>query len=469
VLDYPQQILSVQPAYFRMLGQWPHHARYKGEILSSLAVKPVDGSDDQSTWSVIHFLSQENRRSGTGVRGDVIAFDEPPRIEILRELRKASHAGRRSVMLIGETPTIRSQWAPLKADYGDPPRMSLTRIDRDRAEVRWSLDEVAEWVLSREEKEKLQRRYWGPADRDKPMDPLYDARMHGDYIDTSGDCPFDIDALRRMLAECGDTETCEWNITREVEGEDGLRRKVVRVAVSVIEHAKIGSKYYVNVDPSAGIASGNHDPGAILVSEMGTGRDVAMFEGYLGPYGLGVLAATLAKQYHGAVIDPENNSGWGLSVMRGIADCGYNNVASERKPFGTNGEFRNVLGFSTTTQSRPGMIGAVKEWVDAYAAGAPYAKCGFRRVIETLIDVILDEDDRPSAAPGFHDEFLILKGQSLLKTRPRRHDPLLARPLVKPVSRREPTLEEMLASVEKPNGFGGRMNPRRPQLRPIHR
>ena len=34
VLDYKQQLLSVQPAYLRLLGKWPHHARYTGEILS---------------------------------------------------------------------------------------------------------------------------------------------------------------------------------------------------------------------------------------------------------------------------------------------------------------------------------------------------------------------------------------------------------------------------------------------------
>src|SRR3990172_7482943 len=58
MLDYPQQLLSVQAAYLKVLGDWPHHPQKDGEILKALRIKPVNGSSDQATWSVIHFLSQ---------------------------------------------------------------------------------------------------------------------------------------------------------------------------------------------------------------------------------------------------------------------------------------------------------------------------------------------------------------------------------------------------------------------------
>ena len=117
-LDYVQQKLSVQQTIMRLLGTWPHHAKWKGDdILSSLLVKPINASDDEETWSELTFMSQENRRAGIGARADVVWFDEPPVMDILRELRKAAHAGRKIVRLISATPTIRRQWAPLAEDY----------------------------------------------------------------------------------------------------------------------------------------------------------------------------------------------------------------------------------------------------------------------------------------------------------------------------------------------------------------
>jgi len=76
------------------------------------------------------------------------------------------------------------------------------------------------------------------------------------------------------------------------------------------------------------------------------------------------------------------------------------------------------------------MIGAIQAWIAAYAAGNPYARCRFRRVIETLLDTVMDESGKIVAAPGYHDEFLLLKGQSLRKFRPLRIDPNLARPVI---------------------------------------
>jgi hypothetical protein len=484
VLDYPQQLLSVQPAYMKVLGEWPHHPRYQGATLKTLHIMPALGNPrDEREWSVVHFMSEESRKNrGTralGVRADVVGFDEPPHIDTLRELRKAAHAGRRLILLLGYTPTVRSQWSPVIEDIGRSigsadSRDRIVRIDRRRAAVRWNLSEVSDNVLSRAEKDDLLLSYLGPAmDFEHPLDPLAKARWYGDAIDTSGLCPFEIKALSQMLAECGKPEVREWKITREVEGENGLRKVTARAEVLVLFDARPGAHYYLNVDPSKGIEGGNHDPGGILVSEMGTGEDVAMYEGYLGTYGLGVLAAALARQYNGAVVDPENNGFAAEGVLRGLADSGYGNIAHELRPF-SGGEFKKVLGFNTSPQSRTTKIEAVQEWVKAYAAGAPYARCRFPRIIETLMDTILDEKGRTSAAPGYHDEFLILKGQSLLKTRLRRPDPLLVRATLaakRPEADLEPTLAQLLEQEERGGrmGVGGRAIPLKPKLRPIRR
>jgi len=458
VLDYPQQLLSVQPAYLRLLGNWPHHSRFKGETLSSLEVMPLGGNDDRSKWSVVHFLSQENRRSGTGVRGDIIAFDEPPRIGILRELRKAAHAHRQLCILIGETPTILPQWAPIRADYEasmydalkECPRSAIRRLDPERAEVRWSLSEVADWLLPPAEKAKLRRKY--------ALEPfLADAREHGDYCVTDADCPWGdagTAALLQMLEECEDAQEREWTITREVDGEDGRVKAQTRVIVHVLQDPVHGERYYLNIDPSRGFESTRHDPGGILVRKESNGEDVALYEGFVGSYGLGSLAAGLARQYNEAIVDPESNAGWIEGVMHGLGDAGYGNIAKTQR-VGRDGAWETRWGFETTELTRPAMIGELQAWMAAFAAGTPYARCRFRRVIDTLLTTKMDEKGKIVAAPGFHDEFMILKGQSLRKFRPARPtDYNLARPAVLP-PKREPddlTLEKLIAGAREEHG-----------------
>ena len=89
------------------------------------------------------------------------------------------------------------KWWELAKDYGIvledeiANRRTLRRIDKERAEVRWSLDEVENWLIPPEKKEKLRRIY--------ANDPFRDAREHGDYIDASGTCPFDVEEMRRWL------------------------------------------------------------------------------------------------------------------------------------------------------------------------------------------------------------------------------------------------------------------------------
>lgn len=405
-LDYPQQLLSIQPAYLRVLGAWPYHARYHGEILSSLRVKPVNGSDDESTWSVVHFLSQKNTNTGTGVRGDIIAFDEPPKMEILRELRKAAHANRRSVTIIGATPTLRKQWAPLKADYGDCPRRTLRRVDQERAEVRWSLDEVADFVLTPRDKEKLRRKY--------ATDPLKDAREHGDYIDTSGMCPFHVPTLELMLKECVEPQI-QKVIARHEVTENGTRAdKLTTIPLQVWEFPKFGREYYVCIDPASGVEGGH--PLGLHVTEFGSGNLVARYLGHDSPYVIGVLAAVVARQYNNALVQPEINDGWATGVFDALRDAKYGRIGKEPVEL-RPGEWHDELGFRTTGVTRPGMIAAVQKWVTAWGAGIKYAKCPSREVIENLMDVILDENDKPVVIAGLHHgEDMVIRGQSIKKT-----------------------------------------------------
>lgn len=427
VLDFKQQLLSVQPAYQRMLGQWPCRVRRNGEAWASVKVLPLDGDEqDETTWSVLHFLSQENRATGTGARADVVQFDEPPRISILRELRKAGHAGRLSIILVDYTPTIRSQWSPLREEYGDNPRNSITRINPYTAEVRWSLTEVADWVLSRSEKAKMLARY--------ERDPIKWARIHGDFSNDVGLCAFHVPTLLEMRKLCRPPTITKWQVAREATAEGRTAQSNI-LPVQIWREPRIDRSYYIPIDPASGIDDTAHDPLALHVTEMGSGDLVARFAGYVSPYAMGVLAAVLARQYNNATVQPEINDGWATGVFSGLRDSRYFNIGKERRQF-QPGKWYEEEGFRTNQQTRPGKITANQQWIEAWGQGVRYGECPSVEVIDCLMDCILDENGKAVAAPGYHDEDMILRGQSLQHCVPRGGAPIPERPVTETENQR---------------------------------
>lgn len=445
VLDYKQQVLSVQPAYLRVLGKWPHKPRWQGEILSSLSIKPIGAGDDEADWSVLHFLSQENKRSGIGVRADIVAFDEPPVMDILRELRKAGHAGRRSIRLIAETPTIRRQWQGLRDDYGDNPRKKVTRVDQDRAEIRWSLDEVADWIIGPERKAALLRSY--------QRDPFHkqdrSARWHGDYMDTSGACPFDVDTLLAMRDQCIEPDIVDWPI--RTEGESRMHEARIW-QVERWGKPERDRRYWMTIDASSGVDDAAHDPFEIELAEIGTGDLVLRTGGYLPGRLVGIMAAGLCRQYNSAIADFETNDRWGVNVMQGLNEAGYSKFSTEPRQL-RPGTFEPEPGFHNTARTRPLMIGAIQAWLENWKAGNRYAKCPSKFILNTLLDCILDENGKIVAAPGMHDEALICWGEMLRRAVKRSGVPMQAP--VTPAKTVDDRIADIISGRARRNGVPG--------------
>jgi len=410
VLDYKVQIMSVQAAYRRVLGSWPHKVQREGQHVSGLLVMPVGGDPtDESGWSILQFLSLKNNATGVGFRGHVAAFDEPPPMSVLQEMRKFSHAGQVGLRVIAETPTKRSQWYGLREDYGDHPRRRITRVDQDRAECRWSLEDVSDLVLSPAEKAELRRSY--------ARDPIADAREHGDYQNAVGESPWGeagVAVLQAMLKsdEVRAPEIKLWRITAEVTRE-GQPEEVHKVPVQVFGAPEPGKRYYVNVDPASGKGTGN--PLAVLVVEFGTCNLMARWNGHMAPSSVGVLAAGLGRQYNMAPIDVEMNDSWGVNVVRGIREAGYgeSNLCHARREL-RPGEWAIETGWRMDKEAKAAGIGCILDWLDARASGIVYALCPSRDVLETLLDAQMDEEDKIVASPGIdHLEDMILWGQAL--------------------------------------------------------
>lgn len=431
VLDFKQQLLSVQPAYERLLGRWPKHPRKNGLCWESLSIMPIGGDpNDETDWSVVHFLTQKNDDTGIGARADIVVFDEPPRIHILRELRKAPHAGRAAVRIIAYTPTKPRQWRPLREDTGDTPRRSLVRLDRGRAVCRWSLNEVDDRILSPQTKREMWEDYAG--------DPLFGedggARWHGDFTNVEGSCPFDVPTIYRMIdAWCRPPEMRRISVS--IEDPDGKPKYVETVAVEVWIPPNRARTFYQAIDPASGVEGNN--PLGLQLGDDSSGDLAVRWNGYTSPHSVGAVAAALSRhyqherilaegriEYENAATDIEMMDSWGVNVLRGYEQNGGTNVCYEKRELRPD-VWSKEVGYRVSHETRAIWIGCIQEWIAAFKAGTPYAICRSRAVFDCLLDMELDDQDRPVAGPGVaHGEDFVLLGQRLRRLdRPQAQQP----------------------------------------------
>jgi hypothetical protein len=251
---------------------------------------------------------------------------------------------------------------------------------------------------------------------------LREARLHGDYIDASGKCPFDPSTLSFLLQKCEPFKIKAFRVMRESDTAEGRTHRDEQIEVEVLEDRDPEETYYIPLDASAGIDDDKHDPCCLHVWSRGTRglpRLVARYNGYIGAYGLGTLAAELARHYNHALVDPETSGGWGAPALSALANSGYGNVAKAKREL-RPGEWSVELGFKTSESTRPAMIGAIQEWIRAERDRSPIASIRNGEVIRCLQDIVLNEKGKPIAAPGLHDEDMILAGQSLRRLAVRR-------------------------------------------------
>ena len=455
--DYNEQKLASQQTYLRLIGNHPHKLRWLGnDILSSIRVKHRESTDDVSTWSLIDFRSQENRRAGIGVRADIVRADEPPHAEIWHEIRKAAHAGRRALRMMTFTPLKRAEWWWIHEEYGDGPRGRVRRVGEHWAEVRYSLyDNV---ILTPERKAELIDGY-------QREGTLIDARIHGDYVNTVGTCPFDSLTIQDMIAEwC--RPPMKRSIQVPIEAPDGEARPVRAIEIEYWQKPDPAISAYQAIDPASGIDDKAHNPLAIQLGGEDSGDLLVRWNGYEAPHTVGGLAAVLSRYYSqermmgGRVIrtpaatDVEMMDSWGINIVRGYEDAGGENLCREQREL-RPGEWAHEVGFRVRAETRAIWVSCIQEWIAAFKVGQPYAICRSRAVFECLLAMELDKDDKPVAGPGTaHAEDFVLLGQRLRRLkRPRASDPKL---FVEPATPEQRMMRNLMAP-DRQERRGGRM------------
>lgn len=411
-LDYKQQRLSVQPAYLAAVGEWPHTEEWNGQTLVSMRIKPEGSkSDNPKDWSLILFYSQENRRAGVGARGNWCHFDEPPRIDTLREVRKMGEANSVFVSYITATPLNRSGWYPLRDDY---PLEHEGKWWQGRLRLRapaFNPDDpddmsVGNAALTPQKRRELLNAY--------ANDPHRVARITGLEIDTSGASPWKVnfDELRRWLAACTEPEeVLDWKVSREILTPQGKQIVTEVVEVEVWENFESSCVYRIFADTSKGIDDDEHDPGMAQVVNMTRGTQAARYRGFLGEYGLGVLAAGMGREWGNARCDPAVTGGYGEAFLTGYRAAGGNNLVSHTTYDG-QGKARHHVGFTENAETNNLHAAAIREALVASEQGHPWLTLRCKEDVLELMDLVIDRKGRVDHEDGKHNEAFTTLGRA---------------------------------------------------------
>lgn len=411
-LDFKQQRLSVQPAYLAAVGDWPHKPEWNGQTLVSLRIKPEGcRSDNPKDWSLILFYSQENRRSGIGARGHWVHADEPPREEIWREVRKMGETNSVFVSFITATPLKRAQWYWLREDYPlEYEGRWCNGFLRLRAPA-FNPDDpddmsVGNAALTPADRRLLLQRYASDNDRV--------ARITGLEMDTSGASPWKVnfEELRRWLAACTEPEeTLDWRVSREVLTPQGKQVVTEVVEVEVWENYEPACVYRIFADTSKGIDDDEHDPGMAQVVNMTRGTQAARYRGFLGEYGLGVLAAGMSREWGGARCDPAVTGGYGEAFLTGYRAAGGTNLVSYTT-YDAQGKARHHVGFTENAETNHLHAAAIREALVASEQGHPWFTIRCKEDVLELMDLVIDRKGRVDHEDGKHNESFTTLGRA---------------------------------------------------------
>ncbi len=374
-----QGVESAVKAYLEVIGDWPHHVAYTNSGLGHvgfLYIKPNGhANDDHKTWSKVLFLSEDGEFP-VGLRLDWVHADEPPDEEVWRELRLRGRANRPFIRFITATPLKRQDWEWLRKEYE-----GCTETPRNgRVEVRWTIYDNA--ALSQDHIEKIEQSL--------ENDPLKDARLVGDYIDTSGMCPFDFKNLQAWRKRCVRPER-----TEPVEGArygDQLE---------VWSEPDPAEEYLVCMDPSAGVEGADRCGLWVIAKRRRAG--VARFFGYLSAFDLGRLGRKMCERYNKAMAVPEMNGGYGEALLIGLD--GWRNIYYGEHYDKINGTRSNRIGWFTTQTSKGTLITALQRATKGDDFYVPSADA-----VDSLLAIVMNEEQKVVRYPGQNHEDMILLG-----------------------------------------------------------
>jgi hypothetical protein len=157
-----------------------------------------------------------------------------------------------------------------------------------------------------------------------------------------------------------------------------------------------GREYLVAVDPAGGGSEGDY--AAMQVLDAVTGLQCAEFQGRCGLLELAERAATLGREYNGAMLIVERNN-HGSGVLAYLAG-----TVKYARIFEQEGQ----AGWLTTALSRPRVLEQIERLLGEGAESVMSA-----RLLREMKTFVRDARGRTGAAPGQHDDLVMAMGIGL--------------------------------------------------------
>lgn len=356
---WKQQVESTQQTVLEMLGDWPHVVRYSSQVpmgAQLILVKPEGWqNDDERTWSRIwfHVKGEGKGTSIEGINPDWGWADEPPSIFDWREMRMRSVENTMAIRWITLTPKWVEDWEPILRDFEG----CENQVQGGRLLLRGTVFDNP-FLTSEHVEERIQA---------AAGDEHYRARIYGEEVDITGDCPFPPNALNRWADQCVDPELMEvGDILNERESPEGVvLEKYARTWERYRKsNGRLGASY-CNIDPSMGIDDGRHDPAGIHIYDREPPKDMqARWKGYLPPFATGYLAAVMCRGYPNTPIKVERNDGFWIAVVRGARAAGHTDFSFSTRENRLTGVLEHVMGWKTDEHNRAMFIGEILSAMD---------------------------------------------------------------------------------------------------------
>lgn len=173
-----------------------------------------------------------------------------------------------------------------------------------------------------------------------------------------------------------------------------------------------GRQYVIGGDSSLGEAGSTFSAGYVI--DMATREMMCAYHGRIRPDEHAYLLASLGTIYNNATVAPEvNPGGGGISILTDLQRLGYYNIYIWRKRDSNKGLLlTNSIGWWTTNQTRPTMLGELRKMFQDCAKGRFDDPGMFRdkALLDEMRSFHVDPDTARPAATGdaFDDRILAL-------------------------------------------------------------
>jgi len=213
----------------------------------------------------------------------------------------------------------------------------------------------------------------------------------------SGSNVFDIEKLNSLIPQ-------PIMATREFDYESCLFEDAQRGSLEIYKYPTFEDAFTIGADVSLGVGQ---DYSCAVV--MNAQREVCAVyrNNTIDPSKFGDLLFYLGRYFNNSLVAVESNS-MGIATLNRLKQMNYQNLYHQTKVANVSEEEGQRLGWRTTSQTKPMIIGYLKNAIESEDIWIPS-----RIMIDELMNYVADENGKTNAIPGHNDDTVIALAISL--------------------------------------------------------